>query len=527
MRLLLLELLLTVAAAQDYSTYVDSEVYAVNIDFNLFARRQPFYSSAFRRALESIFPTATGTHSVIVTDLQQSQKGTTLVYFDLLSQNQFFANASYWHLISLFNQTSTLCGPEPPYGCPATDTLVTAFTSNGLPVTQVFKGQQFAESVASERSESFTTDQIGTWNKIDSGEAVYLPYGISTFTQAYDENVVAFTQALAQMLGISRDTITVSYVQPEGVGIVLFFGIEIPTDTDNSDGIISSFNHTRAIFNASCPIVHKGCSAGGKNSLFVQLLNSAGLAVADAFYNGPPVPSRKLLDGCGAIGICLSPTIAPNARASDPVLIEILFNKTTISDLTSKINYDAVQLTARAAIAYAVCYVVNCNYRNVTVDYVTYDVNMTDVVYNVIFYSTTTTPNTYAQALKSALPSNSTTTINTLAYGLANHSIGNLNYVTGVFLVPSLNRALPPAPPASPLYVQQMPQIIIEANTKTNLNALFIVGMVFFGLTLLIITAVVIIMCVRRRNADPVRFQRRRQTNGGTVLATPGTNPNV
>ena len=82
------------------------------------------------------------------------------------------------------------------------------------------------------------------------------------------------------------------------------------------------------------------------------------------------------------------------------------------------------------AIAYGVCYVLGCNYRNVTVGYLTGDtVNKVDFVYNVTFYNLPGSSNitAFPAALIAALPSTTPTTVGTLAYGMAATVNGALN----------------------------------------------------------------------------------------------------
>ena len=88
------------------------------------------------------------------------------------------------------------------------------------------------------------------------------------------------------------------------------------------------------------------------------------------------IGSRRL-QACGFA--CLAPKIDPAAVASAPVLIEVTFS-------APYALYAAPQGTY--GMAYGICYVLGCNYRNVVLTLATSDaVGKKDVVYSVVFYN--------------------------------------------------------------------------------------------------------------------------------------------
>jgi len=103
--------------------------------------------------------------------------------------------------------------------------------------------------------------------------------------------------------------------------------------------------------------------------------------------------------------------------------------------------------------AFGICYVLGCNYRNVTITFLTGDsVGLQDFVYSVVFYTlpgvdTTALP----AALDNALPSPFATMAGTVAYGIANLQGGALSSLSGVYpgtwYVFSTGAEIPPLPP--------------------------------------------------------------------------------
>jgi hypothetical protein len=141
---------------------------------------------------------------------------------------------------------------------------------------------------------------------------------------------------------------------------------------------------------------------------------------------------------CGTA--CLSPKIASNAVASSPVLIETTFSGPFAAFAGVATGY---------AISYGICYVVGCNYRNVTTNFTTANAGQNDVVYTVTFFNLPGSSNitAFPAALSAALPSLSPATVGTIAYGISFTQGGALSTLTGVYPVPYLNSALPPASP--------------------------------------------------------------------------------
>jgi len=150
----------------------------------------------------------------------------------------------------------------------------------------------------------------------------------------------------------------------------------------------------------------------------------------------------RRLQACGTG--CMHPRLDPSAVPSYPVLLEITFSRPFD-------NY-AVQ-SLRPPMAFGICYVLGCNYRNVTVTYVAGDiVRRADFVYSVVFYTMPGSSNVTAfpAALLAALPSTSTSTVGTIAYGMSFVQGGAISTITGVYVAgagPSASTYVPPAPP--------------------------------------------------------------------------------
>ena len=161
-----------------------------------------------------------------------------------------------------------------------------------------------------------------------------------------------------------------------------------------------------------------------------------------AQYVSTPFTGRRL-QACG--NGCILPKLDSTAVPSYPVMIETKFSSQFTGYATLSTGYQ---------MAYGICYALGCNYRNVTVTYLTGDeTGMQDFVYRIVFYtlpgiSTTALP----AALSAALPSTSTTVSGTMAYGMVLATGGALPSLSGVYPASSYTgSALPPAPPmASP-----------------------------------------------------------------------------
>ena len=105
--------------------------------------------------------------------------------------------------------------------------------------------------------------------------------------------------------------------------------------------------------------------------------------------------------------------------------------------------------------AFGICYVLGCNYRNVTVTYLNGDAtSKQDFAYTVVFYVQPGSANitAYPAALIALLPSASPTTVGTIAYGMYFTQGGALSTLTGVYPATSYTfpAALPPMPPLPP-----------------------------------------------------------------------------
>jgi len=103
---------------------------------------------------------------------------------------------------------------------------------------------------------------------------------------------------------------------------------------------------------------------------------------------------RRQLAACGTG--CLAAKLAANAVASTPTLISLYFNPNDMGGGYPWQNY--LGASFGPMISYAICAVLACNYRNVTVGYAAG--NGQHAAYNVVFY---TLPGANATALPAAL----------------------------------------------------------------------------------------------------------------------------
>lgn len=141
---------------------------------------------------------------------------------------------------------------------------------------------------------------------------------------------------------------------------------------------------------------------------------------------------------------CLAAKIDPAAIASYPVTIETKFN-------APYSNYAAT--TNSPPMAFGICYVLGCNYRNVSVIYFNGDTaGKQDFAYRVVFYNYVGSSNitAFPAALSAALPSTTPTTAGTIAFGMAYTQGGALSTLTGVYAGAG-PFAVPPSPPVPPV----------------------------------------------------------------------------
>ena len=137
---------------------------------------------------------------------------------------------------------------------------------------------------------------------------------------------------------------------------------------------------------------------------------------------------------------CLRPLIAADAVASSPTFINLKFRSPYFNYRTPATGY---------AVAYSICALLECNYRNVTALYVAGDdVNKDDIVLNVTFYSPPGADVTALPAsLIAALPSDNVVDAGGLLYYLTTPVGGSLPSASSV----SLGWGQFHAPPAGPL----------------------------------------------------------------------------
>jgi len=151
-----------------------------------------------------------------------------------------------------------------------------------------------------------------------------------------------------------------------------------------------------------------------------------------------PQTARRLL-ACG--NGCLAPKRDALAVPSYPTLIYTTFGAAYSNFAAPASGYP---------MAYGICYVLGCNYRNVTVTFVTGDlVAKQDFVYSVVFYALPGSSNltAFPNALAAALPSTEPVS-GSLVYGLTSTTLGAMPWLTAVYPASTYtDTALPPAPP--------------------------------------------------------------------------------
>ena len=153
-------------------------------------------------------------------------------------------------------------------------------------------------------------------------------------------------------------------------------------------------------------------------------------------------PRRPL--GCGGSGCLPISQIAADSVPSKPTYIEVTGENAKLVN-----NADAGALQA---IAYGICYSLGCNYRNLTVSYLTGDLeNENDFKYSVVFHTKLGIDTTlYPSALLAALPSLDKTNTESIIYGISQTSLGGFSWATGVYsstYTMSTAPAYPPQPP--------------------------------------------------------------------------------
>ena len=175
----------------------------------------------------------------------------------------------------------------------------------------------------------------------------------------------------------------------------------------------------------------------------------------------PPQTNGRHLSACGSS--CLNPKIDPAAISSVTTFIEVSF-------LNAGGYYSNYAAPQQPAIAFGICAVIGCNYRNVTVSYVTSARLKYDAIYAVTFYALPlangTSPvlppqlnasntTSFPALLIANLPSNSSIT-GTIAYFAADPVVGGALTAISYMLVANgtyLNGnpyTITPPPPAPP-----------------------------------------------------------------------------
>lgn len=170
--------------------------------------------------------------------------------------------------------------------------------------------------------------------------------------------------------------------------------------------------------------------------------NSLECTSSGCMATGVLAAGRRSLQSCGTG--CLSAKIDPAAVPSYPVLIETKFSA-PFSNFAGA--------SSSPSMAFGICYALGCNYRNVTVTYVTGDTSSKqDLVYSVVFYTMPGSLNltAFPAALSASLPSTSST-VGSVAYGMSITQGGALSTLVCVYPASSYTlSALPPTPPNPP-----------------------------------------------------------------------------
>jgi hypothetical protein len=186
------------------------------------------------------------------------------------------------------------------------------------------------------------------------------------------------------------------------------------------------------------------------------------LAFSSLPHDDAPRSGRELR-ACG--NGCLAPKFAFGAVPSSQVLIDTTFSSPFP-------NYAGV--SSGYAIAYGICYVIGCNYRNVTVSFVSGNVvAQNQFVYSVIFYALAGSSNltVFPASLLAALPSKNASAAGSIAYGISFTQGGALSMLNGVDFVYSFSctctdgysgadcTTIPPSPPPAALVPPPAPPI--------------------------------------------------------------------
>ena len=168
------------------------------------------------------------------------------------------------------------------------------------------------------------------------------------------------------------------------------------------------------------------------------------LCAALCTAGGAGGPSRRL-QACGTG--CIAPWLDDAALSSAPAYI----NVATSSSLQ---NYRGP--STGYSLAYGVCWALDCNYRNLSVEFVAgNEVSKTDLVYSVTFYALqqdVATLTALPAALAAALPATQRMNEDGLLYGVTSPAGGALSQVASVSwgwgaFAPPPSSPLPPAPP--------------------------------------------------------------------------------
>jgi hypothetical protein len=171
------------------------EVIALDIPFAVYQERRVFYRKAIVSALAGVLSVPRST--LTVTSTQETNAGTTLVYFDCLLQfgSDYTPAESYRAVQEMFCDT-----PAVAPGSPACPPLVRALKANGLPAAGAYYNDQLQ---ASQWNESLMVDAdvVGAGRGYDEGETISIDVPFEDFAVNQQAYSAAFKDAVSSQAG--------------------------------------------------------------------------------------------------------------------------------------------------------------------------------------------------------------------------------------------------------------------------------------------------------------------------------------
>lgn len=202
------------------------EAIVLDISYNSYAVQQDYYQEAVVATLAASLQLPA--YAVYVTDFARSSVGTTIVFFDTVLEGSSSSSTvvleEYVHVQArllhpppssrgaLTLQQALFCpasGPVVP-GSPACPSFVAALQANGLPVSAAYYNEQLvASSWSAPPTPAVDASQVGTWNRLNAGEAVALNISYDHYSVNQQSYQAAFIAAVTAILNIPSDTVTV------------------------------------------------------------------------------------------------------------------------------------------------------------------------------------------------------------------------------------------------------------------------------------------------------------------------------